>query len=166
MKKRLVDIQFTVIPNYEVTKVPQPSIRSLDLPAFAIAPEYSSVLGWLANPICLVRHDQLDASFLKTGPQWVAIIRLIANHPTWFLPWATCSTPLRDSDGVQRCFREFDFRWRGRSQVLSQRNTLAIDHHHPLCTLAPLGFADACAPFFAGAKLPSINASLQSKWPF
>ena len=37
----------------------------------------------------------------------------------------------------------------------SARNTLAVDHHHPLRSLAPLGFSDSCAPFFAGAKLPS-----------
>jgi hypothetical protein len=50
--------------------------------------------------------------------------------------------------------------------VLSQRNTVAIDHHHPLCTLAPLGFSDSSAPFFAEAKLPSMKASLQSNSPF
>jgi hypothetical protein len=50
--------------------------------------------------------------------------------------------------------------------VVSQRNTLAVDHHHPLRALAPFGWADAFAPFFAGAKLPSANASDQSIWPF
>jgi hypothetical protein len=46
-------------------------------------------------------------------------------------------------------------------KVVSQRKTRAVDHHHPLRSLAPLGFADSRAPFFAGAKLPSRNASLQ-----
>jgi hypothetical protein len=50
--------------------------------------------------------------------------------------------------------------------VVSQRNTFAVDHHHPLCALAPLGPADAFAPFFAGAKLPSTNASDQYSCPF
>jgi hypothetical protein len=50
--------------------------------------------------------------------------------------------------------------------VVSQRNTLAVDHHHPLRALAPFGWADAFAPFFAGAKEPSTNASDQSIWPF
>jgi hypothetical protein len=39
-------------------------------------------------------------------------------------------------------------------KVVSQRNTAAVDHH-PLRPLAPLGFSDSAAPFFAGAKLPS-----------
>jgi hypothetical protein len=49
-----------------------------------------------------------------------------------------------------------------RVKLLSQRNTLAVDHHHPLRALAPLGFSDSRAPFLAGAKLPSRNDSLQS----
>jgi hypothetical protein len=50
--------------------------------------------------------------------------------------------------------------------VVSQRNTFAVDHHHPLRSLAAFGLSDAFAPFFAGAKLPSMNASLQSSWAF
>jgi hypothetical protein len=49
--------------------------------------------------------------------------------------------------------------------VVSQRNTLAVDHHHPLCALAPAGLADTEPPFLAGAKLPSIKASDQSNCP-
>jgi hypothetical protein len=45
-------------------------------------------------------------------------------------------------------------------KVVSQRKTAAVDHHHPLRPLAPLGFSDSAAPFFAGAKLPSRNDSL------
>jgi hypothetical protein len=45
-------------------------------------------------------------------------------------------------------------------KVVSQRKTLAVDHHHPLRPLTPLGFADSGAPFLAGAKLPSRNDSL------
>jgi hypothetical protein len=43
---------------------------------------------------------------------------------------------------------------------------VAVDHHHPLRAFAPLGFADAGPPFFAGAKLPSAKASDQSSWPW
>jgi hypothetical protein len=50
--------------------------------------------------------------------------------------------------------------------VVCQRNALAVDHHHPLRAFAPFGWADAFAPFFAEAKLPSTNASDQSIWPF
>jgi hypothetical protein len=49
--------------------------------------------------------------------------------------------------------------------VFSQRNTLAVDHHHPLRTLAAFGFSDARAPFFAEAKEPSAKVSSQSSLP-
>src|SRR5580693_3457625 len=68
----------------------------------------------------------------------------------------TSSSP----DRRERRLRELDFRRGCRVKVVSQRNTAAVDHHHPLRPLAPLGFADSKAPFFAGAKLPSKNDSL------
>jgi hypothetical protein len=36
-------------------------------------------------------------------------------------------------------------------------NTLAVDHH-ALCAFALFGSPNAGAPFFAGAKLPSMKA--------
>jgi hypothetical protein len=49
--------------------------------------------------------------------------------------------------------------------VVSKRNTLAVDHHHPLRALPAFGFPNSVAPFLAGAKLPSTKLSLQSSWP-
>jgi len=63
-------------------------------------------------------------------------------------------------DGRERRLREPDFRRGCRVKVVSQRNTLAVDHHHPLRSFAPLGFSDSRAPFLAGAKLPSGIDSL------
>src|SRR6202166_2939970 len=68
-------------------------------------------------------------------------------------------------DRRERRFRERDFPRGCRTKVVSQRNTLAVDHHHPLRPLAPLGFSDSAAPFFAEAKLPSKKDSLQSSCP-
>jgi hypothetical protein len=48
--------------------------------------------------------------------------------------------------------------------MASKWNTLTVDHHHPLRSLAFLGLPDCKAPFFAGAKLPSIEASSQSSF--
>ena len=142
-----------------MAEVSQPCIGSLDLPTFAIAAQDMIVLCCLANPASSVRHDQLDASLLQLCPQWVAVVCSIANQPLRFLPRTTAPTSVRDADRGESGFREFDFRRGGRSQVVSQRNTLAIDHHHPLCTVAPLGFADSSAPFFAEAKQPADPAT-------
>jgi hypothetical protein len=63
-------------------------------------------------------------------------------------------------DRRERRFREGDFPRGCRVKGVSQRNTAAVDHHHPLRPFAPLGFSDSAAPFFARAKLPSRNDSL------
>jgi len=70
------------------------------------------------------------------------------------------------SNAIQRFLNEFDFVYRGRRQECSKRNTLAVDHHHPLCAFPPLGGSDSSAPFLAGAKLPSIKHSLHLSRPF
>jgi hypothetical protein len=54
---------------------------------------------------------------------------------------------------------------RGRRQECSQRNTFAVDQYHPLRAFAAPGFTDGRAPFFAGAKLPSMNVSSQRNNP-
>lgn len=108
--------------------------------------------------------DQLNVSLLQPFPQRIAVISLVGNQPTRFALGTPCTTT-RNSDIVQGFFEERDLRRGRRVQVVSQRNTLAVDHHHPLRALAPLGFPDSLAPFFAGAKLPSAKASLQSNCP-
>jgi hypothetical protein len=52
-----------------------------------------------------------------------------------------------------------------RGKLDSQRHTLAIRHHHKLCTLSAFGFSDACAPFFAGENVPSAKHSCHRIWP-
>jgi len=148
-----------------MAEISQPSIGSFNLPAFAIAAQGPPVLGRLTDSSGLVRHDQLDTSLLQSSPQRVAIVSLIANQSLRLLARTAPPTARGNTDRGEGRFRQFDFRRGGRSQVISQRNTLAIDHHHPLCTLAPLGFADASPPFLAAAKLPSMNASFQSSRP-
>lgn len=78
-----------------------------------------------------------------------------------------CGRPFAqgDSDFFERGFRKHNFCRRCTFQPSSQRKTLTVDQYHPLRTLAPLGFSDPVAPFFAVAKLPSMNASLQSSRP-
>jgi hypothetical protein len=108
--------------------------------------------------------NQLDASLLEPLSQRVAIITLVGNEAFRILS-RTASAFSCNSNVFYRLFQQRDLRWGRRVQVVSQRNTLAVDHHHPLRSLAAFGLSDALAPFFAGAKLPSTNASDQSNWP-
>src|SRR5579862_7653136 len=88
------------------------------------------------------------------------MVAAISNQAFGLLPGASGVMAPPYPDRRERRLDEFDFRRGCRVKVVSQRNTRAVDHH-PLRALAPLGFADSAAPFFAGAKLPSRNASLQ-----
>jgi hypothetical protein len=53
-----------------------------------------------------------------------------------------------------------------RGKDASERNTLAVDHHHPLRSFAQFGRANKVFPFFAGAKLQWMKASCQPSAPF
>src|SRR5205085_7077897 len=103
---------------------------------------------------------------LQQAPaQRIAVVGFVGHHAQ--RAFARPSAPAaRDRNAPQGGLGQGYFPRGGRLQFASQRNTLAVDHHHPLCALALLGFSDAGAPFFAGAKLPSRNDSLQSRRPF
>lgn len=66
---------------------------------------------------------------------------------------------------LQGRFNQPDFVLGRRVQVVSQRKTLAVCHHHPLRTLSTFGCTHAVPPFLAGAKRPSAKVSAQSSWP-
>src|SRR6202049_1134824 len=94
--------------------------------------------------------------------QRIAVVGFVGAPAPRLLPGPSRRMAPAYGDRRQRRLREPDFRRGCRTKVVSQRNTRAVDHHHPLRPLAPLGFPDSAAPFFAEAKLPSKNDSLQS----
>jgi hypothetical protein len=165
MKECLVDRERAVVAYDQAPEVSEPSVGAFDNPAPSVAPQRSAILGCWPNSISLVRTDQFDTPLPQAFPQRIAVIGFVGNHPQRLLPrTARVMTPSYP-DRRERRFREFNFRRGCRVKVVSQRNTAAVDHHHPLRPLAPLGFSDSAAPFFAGAKLPSRNDSLQSSCP-
>lgn len=161
MKERMVDEQRAVISDHQAAEVSQPGEGALHGPAPSVSPECPTVLGrWLA-PILAVRGDQLDAPPGQLLPQRITVVAAVGDQAERLLPGTAAAMPTPYADRRERRLDELDLR-RGRSvKVVSQRNTRAVDHHHPLRPLAPLGFSDSAAPFFAGAKLPSRKASLQ-----
>jgi len=160
MKERTVDCERTVVAHDQTPEVSQPSVGALHDPSPSVAPQGSTVLGRRPNAILFVRADQFDPATLQTLSQRIAVVCFVGDHPQRFLPrTARVMTPCYPDRGERR-FREPDFCRGCRVKVVSQRKTAAVDHHHPLRPLAPLGFSDSAAPFFAGAKLPSRNDSL------
>src|SRR6267378_740506 len=160
MKECAVNRKRAVITNHQRAEVAEPREGALDFPASAVTSQRSSVLGHRFASITAMRCDQFDPARLQSLSQRVAVVSTVGNQAQRFLPRPPRVGSAAYADRRERRFREPRFVRGCRTKVLSQRKTLAVDHHHPLRALAPLGFSDSSAPFLAGAKLPSRKDSL------
>ena len=160
MKECAVNRERAVVANHQVTEVAEPGEGTLDFPAPSVTSQRSSVLGHGFASIPTMRRDQLDPARRQPRSQRVTVVTTISNQAQRLLPRPPRVGSAAYADRRERCFREPRFVRGCRTKVLSQRKTLAVDHHHPLRALAPLGFSDSSAPFLAGAKFPSRKDSL------
>ena len=165
MKESLINLDVPLMSDNQASKIAEPCKCTLNNPSLTVTPEFSPVLRFWFLPVHAVRDNQVNFNFFQPVSQWIAVVRSVCNQTLGPLLRATFART-GHFDRVKGFLRESYFRWRGRGKDASQRNTLAVDHHHPLCAFAPFCFTDAIAPFFAGTKLPSINASCQSMSPF
>src|SRR6516165_6736958 len=149
--------------NQQATELSEPSIGPLHDPTASITPQLASIFIAPGFVVLAVRHDQFNASLVQAAAQRVGIVSGVGNHPLRLLPRAALRS--RNADFLERGFRKLNFTGGGTFQPNSQRKTFTVDQYHPLRALAPLGFADGSAPFFAGAKLPSRKASSHFKSP-
>jgi hypothetical protein len=134
-----------------------------DISSLVAIPE-SVVLSVDVSMVLPMRRKKVDTSLSETFSVRVAIVCLVTDHSLrsgLWSPWPF----FRHSDVCHDVLEELDLRGRGRVGMASQRNTLAIDHHQALRSLAPLGFPDCRAPFFAGMKVASTKLSSQSRTP-
>jgi hypothetical protein len=164
MKESIINSNITIPANHQSAIISQPGKSSFDFIATFITPHFASVIVLLSLIIAPVRTNQFNAFTSQTLTQRVAVITSVGNQTLRLFSWPASAFAWH-SDIVQRFFEERDFVRGRRVQVVSQRNTFAVDHHHPLRSFAAFGLSDALPPFFAGAKLPSANASLQSNCP-
>lgn len=165
MKERTIYSNIAIPPHDKTARIRQPGEGPFYSPASPVAAQFAPIMISLLFIVMSIGANQFDAPLLQALPQRIAIIPLIGNQPFGSLPGATL-TDAGYCNSIQRLFEERNLT-RGRSlQVVPQRNSLAVNHHHPLRAFPPLGVPDAGAPFFAGAKLPSTKASLQSNCLF
>jgi len=165
MKEGIIYSNIAIPSNDQSAIISEPGEGSFNLPAAFITSQLAAIMVLLLLIVAPVRANQFNASTSQTLSKWVAIVTFVSNQPLRSFSWTTSAFSWH-ADVVQRLFEEFDFARGRRVQVVSKRNTLAVDHHHPLRAFAPLGLTNTFTPFFAGAKLPSTNASDQSNWPF
>src|SRR5579859_535951 len=153
-----------IIANQQSSEVAQPGKGAFDFPPVAITAQSAAVVERGFATTAAMRADEQDAFVEETPTQGIAVVGPVGDHAQWPL-LRSSPAAAGHRNPVQSAFCQCYFPRTGRDQLASQRNTLAVDHHHPLRAFAALGFADALAPFLAGAKLPSRNDSLQSSLP-
>jgi len=164
MKKSTIHNYISIPTNHQPPIIAQPSKCSFYFPATFVTSYLSAIMVFLLPVIAPVGANQFHTAQPESFSQRVTIISLVGNQPLGVL--ARSTSPFSwDGNILYRFFEQRDFCRRRRVLVVSQRNTLAVDHHHPLRSFAPFGLSDAWAPFFAGAKLSSANASDQSSCP-
>jgi hypothetical protein len=142
----------------QAAKRAEPRDSALDNPALAIDPQAAAILVRTVDSILAVRADQGDAAHSEPRAQRVAIVGAVADQ-------ALRLPPARRYARGERLVDERDLGRRGRGEAYSQRNTLTLHQYHALCTFPPLGRADVGPPFFAGAKVPSMNAVSHARRP-
>ncbi len=165
MKESFVNRDRAIVADNQPAEVAEPGEGAFHLPATPIPAQRPSILRARLAAIPAVGCYQFNSARRQPLAQRIAVVGAIGNHSRWLLTWPSAAMSPGYVDRRERFFREPDLVRGCRVKLLSQRNTLAVDHHHPLRALAPLGFSDLGAPFFAGAKLPSRNDSLQSSCP-
>ena len=131
----------------------KPGKESLDLPSFTIAPKWSTILGFGSHPVPFVRGDHLDSTSGKFPVQRVTVISPIADDPI---------RKLRKKSSVEGSPDQFHFMRRSAGHVEGVRKTRSVCNCHDLGPFPPLSWSNAGAPFLAGAKVPSMKASLMS----
>src|SRR5437899_7414852 len=160
MKERAINRQRAVVAHHQSAEVAEPGDGAFHRPPPLTAPQGPAVLRRGLATILAMRNDQLDAAPGQLLAQRVTVVATVGDEAFRLLPRTAWPMLPSYADRGECRLRQPDLRRGSRVKVVSQRKTAAVDHHHPLCPLAPLGFSDSAAPFFAGAKLPSRNDSL------
>ena len=163
MKKGAIDRNQAIPAHDQSPEIAEPGKGALDFPPPAISPQLSAILQLGLGAIAAMRTNQVNLKRLQSLSKRITVVSLVGDQPLHAFSRSSAA-PAWNFHLLKGGFNQFDFRRRGRSKCASQRNTLAVDHHHPLRTFATLGFADTEPPFFAEAKLPSAKVSSQSRY--
>ena len=163
MEEALIEGQESIVADEEATEVTQVSKGAFNFPSPTIAPQRAAILQ--SNPAApAVWTNQFDPARGEPCAKALRVISAVTDQSAWAGARAPRSGAwhLHRSQGL---LREDDLGGRGAKESASQRNTLAVCHHHPLRTFAAFGFTHAEPPFLALAKLPSRKTSSQLSLP-
>ena len=146
-----------LVPNNQSPEVLKPGKQALNLPSTPVASQFPAVLGSWFLASHTMRCDHFNTTFIeKLIVKFIAVVRLNTNKL------------IRRKFSKTAVYSGFDKLYlMGRSafNVSGDRKTSSVCDCHDLGAFAALCLADSKAPFFAGAKLPSMNASRISILP-
>lgn len=162
MKERSINSNKSFIADHKSPEIANPGKGSFNLPSPLFSSQFSAILCFGSLAVFAMGAYKFYSSLLELVTKWIAVVAFVrdqalgpALRPARAVSW--------NLDLFKGLINECHFRRGCRGKEASQRNTLTVDHHHPLCTFTFLRFANTLPPFFAGAKLPSMNASSQCK---
>ncbi len=164
MDEGLKHLDFMFVSNNHSPEISDPGDRAFDFPASTVSSELPSILQRI-DPSTLVWTDQVNTTSLQPSPQRIGVGGFIVDQSLRVFAWTT-STASWYGNAIQSRFDQCHFVRRGRGKLHSQRNTLAVCHHHKLRTLSATGWSNVGTPFFAEANVPSANTSCHWSWPF
>ena len=145
------------ITNDQTTKVLKPGKQAFHLPTLCVSTQGSAILSLGLSSVRPMRGDHLDTTFLSQPLiKCVTVISSVANE---FLGYVVKKA------GIQSIIDKGYFMRASTGCVNGDRKTESVCKAHNLGSFAPFGFAHTIAPFFAGAKVPSIKPSLRSMPP-
>src|SRR6266436_1459307 len=148
MKEGAIDCERAIVTHHQATEVAEPGVSACDDPTPLVTSQGATILRRRFLPVRAMRDNQFDASSCQPLTQRITVVGLVGDHPHGLLSRPTRTMTPTYADRRKRGFREPDFRRGCRVKVVSQRKTAAVDHHHPLRPLAPLGFSDSSALFW------------------
>ncbi len=148
-----------LISHHDSSIVRNPSESALDSISSPVSIPQSVILSIEVPMILPIRDQETDSSFLESLSSRVAVVGLVSDYPLGSGSWSSWSA-FWDSDLSNNLIKERDLSRRGRVGMASERNTLAIDQYHTLCSLAPLGLPDSRALF-----LPERSSHPQTLCP-
>jgi len=135
----------------------KPGKKPLNLPSAPVRSQLSPILGFgLFSSPSMGRNHLYTTLLLQSFIKWIAVIGLITDKFIW---------RIRSKTAVDGFFNKLYFMRGGAFHTSGDRNTRSVCDCHDLGAFATLCLADSKTPFFAGAKLPSMNASRISIFP-
>jgi hypothetical protein len=142
------------VPDDKSAEVLKPRKEAFDLPSPLVATQRTTILGdRLASPAS-VRSNHLHRSFFgEASVQWITVIGFVTNETRGKFIQKT---------RVQCGVNESHFMRASTGCANGERKTASVCKAHNLGSFAPFGLAHTIAPFFAGAKVPSMKPSLRS----